>query len=169
MVTTPRYPSSSHDPGSLVVIASPRAYAASRPPGTSTTAATDMVTVVTVSASWARDSGAPAAVETAYAVPEPRAATMPRAVSPGWSPAPPTRLTSTSPSSAIATVRTSPDDGARRRWTLPATRSSTGANPRLTTVPTLTPASTTATKKRSWKTAVATPVTTTRRPWLRTR
>ena len=45
--------------------------------------------------------------------------------------------------------------------------SRTGATPRQTTVATLTPVATTATKKSSWEAAISTPTTATRRHWWR--
>ena len=60
-----------------------------------------------------------------------------------------------------------PPEGSRRRWALLTTSSSTGANPRHTTVVTLTPVATTATKNSIWNIAVSTPTVTTRRHWCR--
>src|SRR3954447_17248397 len=112
MVTTPRYASTSQDPGSVVVIGSPRRDATTKPPGIETLATTTVVAVVTASASCSRESGAPTWVATAYADPEPRAASTP-SVAPDPSTPPPLKLTRPSPTRAATMVRTCARTGAR--------------------------------------------------------
>ena len=134
----------------------------------STAAATKVVQVVTASASCALVNVPPSSAASAYAVPAPRAASRPhpeivalRVAAPGGADQ------QESEHSGAHRERLGERLEGARLVALASTRSRTGANPRVTTVVTLTPFATTPTKKSSWNIEDSSPVRTTLQPCSR--